>query len=428
MVGEASKHNGLGGFEPLEALKGVLKQHGSVLGGFALSPSAPWVGQGRISESAQEEQARQDKNLPQGRISESKETEELSRAKANIEKAIAAIDDALKGASQENAAALNGQKQNLAALRAQLALGFRSGARLEQIVHAAQAAASNASASAAIVSAGGSIGGAGAHIAAAEYQRAAAESRNWLSSTAEQFEKTTNASSALAARYGIDVSEHEKKIEEARKREKEAIAKGDVAGALHARIEGLDAAIDKSDQIIDDPRTPKDKKEEEQRRKEELIKKREEAKAQEQKKQEKKLEEKVQKGEMTKEEKDKALGETKTIDAQKTAALQGQTIAVVDKNVSKITNNAGKIDDSEEELEKFKNPNPKSTFSLASPSIVATHSTSNQIGVRASLAAKAAVANIENKPIDPVAAGNDTKQPTQVASSTETKSSPKIGG
>lgn len=84
----------------------------------------------------------------------------------------------------------------------------------------------------------------------ASYARISAENLSWLSRTADAFDRRTQASTALAAKYGIDVSEETKKIEEARRREKE---ERDPEKKLDWRIIGLQGQIELHDKNLDNP-------------------------------------------------------------------------------------------------------------------------------------------------------------------------------
>ena len=440
--------------------------------GFSLQASTPWVGpptrtdvrvsheQSLLRSAGSAEQGQRTKTDVQvspepvsfgeqeasrggSGETKSKEKQEADRAAQEINEAVSKLDAAIAaaGGSAELTKHLSNQRDHLVALKSQLALGFRSGAGLTELLQQVHAAASTATQTAATVIAGGSIGGVSAHIATAEYQRAAAESRNWLHSTAEQFEKDTNTASAVAAKYGIDVSEHDKKIKEEKQREKDALAKGDIKGALDARGNALGSAIAKEDDIINNSTTSDADRKAAEARKKGFMKQREELKKKELKLEEKDLQQKVQEGKITEEDKKVALAKIEEKDAANTKNLQKESVYVVADNVDTITANEKLISAAKRRLKVANNnissgddmvsmtlatgnmnkalPTPKADVSVATADIKADISTQ----------AKAAVGGIEkeNKPTSAVASdGELNKKPTQLAS-TEAKASLAIG-
>ncbi len=226
-------------------------------------------------------------NAPQPRTpqndnrAEKEDTRE--QAKKTIENGLATIRDALLNPNLTEAqrAELVGKQTQLEGLQVQMANGM-GGVSPQQA--AAVAAQVSQAAAATIASVGGVAGNvtyqqlqANYEQARANYQRVSQESFGWLNNTRERFDSISRESSAVAQKYGIDVADEEKKIEEAKRKEKEAEKNNDPMAAINARIEGLDAGIAKSDKILSNPSVDSKDREAETKRRDDLIKQREDA-------------------------------------------------------------------------------------------------------------------------------------------------------
>ena len=200
------------------------------------------------------------------------EQKELADAEISIKKAVADADQALVMAAPEERAQLTAKRDELLGKLMQLKTGTLSRSEVVTFARAASEAASQVSTLAGSVAAAGGIVSA---AASAEIRVQEMRGRDLLARTSQDYERRTQTTVRDAARYGVDVSVEQHKIDEAKRREKEALARGDIAGALDARIGGRDAHITAMQKIIDNPSTPEAAREEYRKRKEEEIQLRE---------------------------------------------------------------------------------------------------------------------------------------------------------
>lgn len=190
----------------------------------------------------------------------------LDRQIAEIERQLSASRSAATETGNPHIADLEQQAGQLAALRqrVQSAGSLASLAQLRVLVTDTVNAASNTVKTAETVMA--ASGGATLAALRQEHQRISADNQAWLERTAGAFDARTQASTSLAAKYGIDISEEKKALDEARKREQE---EKDPSKKLDWRIAGLKSQISIHDKNLANP----DLTEAERKREEEAKKK-----------------------------------------------------------------------------------------------------------------------------------------------------------
>lgn len=190
----------------------------------------------------------------------------LDRQLAEIERQLSASRSSGAEAGNPHIAALEQQAGQLSALRqrVQSAGSLASLAQLRTQVTDTVSAASNTLKT---VEAGIATSGS-ATLAALrqEHQRISADNQAWLERTAGAFDARTEASASLAAKYGIDISEEKKALDEDRKREQE---EKDPLKKLDWRISGLKRQISIHDKNLANPNLTKAerRREEEERKK-----------------------------------------------------------------------------------------------------------------------------------------------------------------